>query len=145
MSSTNISVISGYVPKDAELTFSKAGFAFLNFSIPVKSQQKVGERYEDRTDWIDVKVLGKSAERLAKILLKGVFVVVTGKLQQETWEKDGQKRSKVVLLADNIALGPRQDGGGGARQQSGGDAGGYDGGGAGDFGDIPFAPVGDIG
>lgn len=140
MSSTNTACIDGYLGADSKLTYSQSGFAFLNFSIPVKSQIKNGEKWEDRTDWIDCKALGKRAEGLAKILKKGTFCVVSGRLQQEKWEdKDGGKRSKIVLLAENVSLGPKRDGGsggGGSHSDSGGDP-GYESGGPNED-DIPF-------
>jgi single-strand DNA-binding protein len=127
MSSTNIAVVDGYLGKDSELTYAQSGAAFLNFSIAAKSQQKGRDgNYTDRTDWIDVKAIGKRAEGLAKILKKGAFCVVSGRIQQETWEdrETGKKRSKLIVLADNVSLGPkpgeRSDRGYGAPRHSGG-------------------------
>ena len=153
--STNVVVIDGRIGKDPELR-QAGGTSFLNFSLAVSDQRKVRDEWQEQTHWIDVKVIGKRAEALGKFLAKGSFCVVSGKLQQETWEKDGQKRSKIVVLAENISLGPKQSGTGvGRPRQSpesapaddggGYDGGSYDGGGAGGSDDIPFGPVGDIG
>lgn len=120
MSSTNMAVIDGRLGKDAELRFSPSGFAFLRFSLAVSSQRKDGEKWTDHTDWIDCKVIGRRAEGLAKILVKGTFCVVSGRLQQETWEsKEGGKRSKIVLFAENVSLGPKPAGGGARDRDSG--------------------------
>lgn len=141
MSSTNMAAVDGYLGRDSELKFSQGGFAFLSFSVAVKSQRKVGEKWEDHTDWIDCKTIGKRAEGLAKILTKGTFCVVSGRLQQETWtDKDGGKRSKIVLFAENVSLGPKPANGGssrgGANEDHGGDE--YDPGPGDDMGDLPF-------
>ncbi len=145
MSSTNVAVVDGRLGRDSELKFSQSGFAFLSFSIAVSSQRKNGEKWEDHTDWIDCKVIGKRAEGLAKILVKGAFCVVSGRLQQETWEaKEGGKRSKIVLFAENVSLGPKPAGAGSLEQSVARDD-GDSGPGATNDDDIPFARVGDVG
>jgi len=148
MSSTNMAVVDGYLGKDSELKFANSGMAFLNFSVAVKSQRKSGEQWIDHTDWVDCKAIGKRAEGLAKILKKGAFCVVSGSLSQERWEdKDGGKRSKIVLFAENVSLGPKPAGGG-ERGRHSGDHGGSEsdhGPGAADFDDLPFNRIGDIG
>lgn len=113
MGDLNTTTITGRLGRDPDLKVTQSGFAILSFSVAVGSKQKTaGGEYKDRVDWIDVKVLGKRAEGLGKFLAKGAFVAVEGRLQQETWEaKDGGKRSKLVLLADEVQLGPKGDGG----------------------------------
>lgn len=112
MSNTNIVVIDGRVGRDPELRHSKSGAAFLEFSVAVgggRKDKNTGE-WVERTDWIDCLALGKSAEHLGRMLHKGSFVVVTGSLQQETWEKDGKKNSRIRVIVNNVQLGPRTGG-----------------------------------
>lgn len=76
-----------------------------NFRIAVKDRFK-----KDKTDFFSVDVWGKSAEIVEKYAPKGSYLVVEGRLQQDTWEtEDGQKREKVLIVADNVELGPKVD------------------------------------
>ncbi|HQK09656.1 MAG TPA: single-stranded DNA-binding protein, partial [Rectinema sp.] len=56
----------------------------------------------DEPHYFDIEFYGKSAEGLSKYLLKGRQVAVQGELRQDRWEKDGQQRSKVVIVAGTI-------------------------------------------
>lgn len=67
----------------------------------------------DKTTFMEVKIWNKQAELVEKYLSKGSFVIVSGRVEQENWEKDGQKRSKLVLVASNVELGPKVESGGG--------------------------------
>lgn len=109
MSSTNIVVIDGHLGSDPELRHSNGGASFLEFSVAVKGgrKDKATGAWVERADWIDCLALGASAEHLARMLRKGSFVVITGSLQQETWEKDGKKQSRVRVIVNNVQLGPR--------------------------------------
>lgn len=93
----------GNVSRDPELKFSGSGNAWVNFSIAVNEQKKDGDRWvDDGVTFIDCKAFGQFAENIAESITKGTRVVVEGSIKQENWETDGQKRSKLVLLIDNI-------------------------------------------
>ena len=66
----------------------------------------------DKTTFMDVKIWNKQAEVVEKYLAKGSFVILNGRIEQENWEKDGQKRSKLVLVANHVELGPKPPSGG---------------------------------
>lgn len=80
------------------------GNARLNFSIAVNRSVKKEEQYVDETSFFDVTVWGKFAENMKKFLTKGKQVCVSGSLKQDRWEKDGQKFSKVSVIAESIQL-----------------------------------------
>jgi single-strand DNA-binding protein len=61
--------------------------------------------------FFDVKAFGSQADNVAKYLQKGSQVAVAGTLEQQRWEKDGQKRSKVVIIADNVQFLGSKNGG----------------------------------
>ena len=87
------------------------GQARANVSIAVNSTKKNGDSYIDEVNYFDITVWGKMAESLKPYLVKGKQIAVEGHLKQDRWEKDGQKFSKVALVADNIQLlGGRNDG-----------------------------------
>ena len=134
MSSANVVVVSGNLGRDAELKITQSGFQILSFSVAVRSKMKKDDAWVDRTDWIDCKMLGKSAESLSRYLIKGTFLVCSGRLQQETWEKDGQKRSKTIVLVESVSFGPKQGGGSPSRKTGGMEPSNDNGGGD----DMPF-------
>lgn len=105
----------GRLGRDPELRYTQSGTAVANFSLAVTRPFN-----REETDWFDVTCWGKTAELAANHLQKGRQVGVAGRLQQDRWEQDGQKRSKVVVVANDLTfVGPKEDSGGGA-------GGGYD-------------------
>lgn len=102
--SINKVIISGNLTRQPELRQTNGGFSILSMGMAVndrRKNQQTGE-WEDYANFVDVTVLGKRAESLSRILNKGMKVVVEGKLRWSQWEKDGQKRSKLEVIADDI-------------------------------------------
>jgi single-strand DNA-binding protein len=64
-----------------------------------------GER-RDQAVFVDVEVYGKSAESLAQYKQKGAFILVDGRLRPHTWDKDGQRHSRLSVVADHVSFGP---------------------------------------
>lgn len=96
--------ISGNLTRDPELKASQGGTAILRFSVAVNDRRKnpsSGE-WEDVPNFIDCVVFGNRADALSKFLSKGTKVAIEGKLRYSTWEKDGQKRSKVEVVVDEV-------------------------------------------
>lgn len=110
MSNINHAVVAGNVTRDPELRATKGGTAVLGFGIACnesRKNQQTGE-WEDYPNFFEVTVFGTRAESLGKIIHKGMKVTVDGKLHYSSWEKDGQKRSKVEIVANEVELPPRQ-------------------------------------
>src|SRR5574344_2839743 len=97
-----------------ERSFAYVGngqMARANVSIAVNHSVKKGDQWEDEVSYFDVTIWGKTAENLKPYLLKGKQIAVDGALKQDRWEKDGQKFSKVTIVADNVQLlGGKSDG-----------------------------------
>lgn len=96
--------ISGNLGQDAELRQTQSGMAVLGFSVCVndrRKNQRTGE-WEDRPNWVDCTMFGNRAQGIAPYLSKGCKVAVDGRLSQSTWEKDGQRRSKLEVIVDEI-------------------------------------------
>ena len=117
MSINSVSV-SGNIGR-CELRVTASGSSVLTFSVAVNERVKKGDEWEDYTNWVDCVVFGKRAESLDRILTKGMKVAVTGRLRYSSWEKDGKRRSKLEVIANDVDLMQRRDGDG-----SGGSAGG---------------------
>lgn len=102
----NRAVISGNLTRDPELRSTAGGMAVLQFSVAVNERRKNGQtgEWEDYPNYIDCTVFGKRAEALGRMLAKGAKVAVEGKLRWSQWEKDGQKRSRIDVIADEVEL-----------------------------------------
>ena len=118
MLSINRVLITGRLTRDPETKYLPSGQALTNLGIAVnrRFQDKSGE-WRDDTMFIDVETWGKTAERAAETLKKGQPVFVEGRLKQDTWERDGQKQSKIRITADVVkgfdaSRGGSGDGGG---------------------------------
>lgn len=103
--------ITGNLGRDPELRYTTNGTAICDLSIAVKDfATSNGEKIE-KTYWFNARIIGKLAESANAHLAKGRKVGVSGKLTQDTWEKDGQKHSIVRILAREVEfLSPKQNG-----------------------------------
>lgn len=84
--------------------YTTGGTARLNISIAVNRREKRKGEWADRVSYFDVTIWGKTAENIKQYLTKGKQIAVEGYLDQQRWEKDGQKYSKVCIIADNVQL-----------------------------------------
>lgn len=80
------------------------GQARANVSIAVNRSRKNGEQWVDEVNYFDITIWGKTAENLKPYLTKGKMIAVDGYLKQDRWEKDGQKMSKVSIVANSVQL-----------------------------------------
>ena len=100
-----VTTIVGNVTRDAELRYTKSGLSVGSFSVAVSERQKGanGEWEDGEPSYYDVTCFRLLGESVAETIAKGDRVIVTGKLRQSRWEKDGEKRSKIEVLADDVA------------------------------------------
>lgn len=109
--SINVVNISGNLTRDSELRRTTGGTAILGFGVAVndrRKNQQTGE-WEDYPNFVDCTMFGTRAEKLAGMLTKGAKVCILGKLRYTSWEKDGQKRSKIEVIVDDIELMSRRE------------------------------------
>lgn len=102
--SINKVVISGNLTRDPELRQTANGFPVLGFGVAVndrRKNQQTGE-WEDYPNFIDCTMFGARAESVSRFLSKGSKVAIEGKLRWSQWERDGQKRSKIEVVVDEI-------------------------------------------
>ena len=100
----NAVMLAGNATRDAELTFAGSGMAITSFGLAYNTRKQVNGEWEDGDpQFFDVKVFGKMAENVAESIRKGMRVSVTGRLQQSSWEKDGERKSKIEIVADTVA------------------------------------------
>jgi single-strand DNA-binding protein len=106
MNDLNNVVLTGRVTRDVELKYTTNGSAVANFSIAVNEGVKQPNgQWEDKGNFFDVSLWGKSAETLTRFLTKGKRITVQGRLRQQTWQdQEGRSRSKVIVNAQFVQL-----------------------------------------
>lgn len=96
--------ISGNLTRDPEMRALRNGTQVLSFSVAVNDRRKnpqTGE-WEDYPNFVDCTMFGTRAEAVGRYLSKGTKVAIEGKLRYSSWEKDGQRRSKLEVIVDEI-------------------------------------------
>ena len=115
-------ILVGNLGKDPELSYLPSGQSVAKFSLATSRsyKDKNGELKEE-TEWHNIVAWGKLGEICAQYLSKGRQAYVEGRIQSRTWEgRDGQKRTSVDIVADNVVLlGGRGEGSGSPREGPG--------------------------
>lgn len=93
----------GYISRDLELKTTQSNISILNFNIAVKRQftNADGDR---ETDFFNVVAFRKTAEIIVQFCKKGSQIGISGRLQQRSYEVEGQMRYVVEVVADNITF-----------------------------------------
>jgi single-strand DNA-binding protein len=116
MASFNRVVLVGNLTRDPELRYIPSGTAVSEIGLAVNDRVKKNDQWVDETTFVDVTLWGRTAEVANEYLSKGSNILIEGRLKLDTWEKDGQKRSKLRVVAEKMQmLGGKGEGGGGAR------------------------------
>lgn len=102
--SINSVTLSGNLTRDFEVRTTASGTPVGSVGIAVNDRRKNGQtgEWEDHANFFDLVMYGSRSEKIAQYLTKGTHVTVSGKLQHRQWEKDGQRRSKVEVVIDDI-------------------------------------------
>ena len=97
--SINKAVISGNIGTEPQLRQTAGGSSVLGFTMAVNDRKRNPQsgEWEDYANWVPVTMFGNRAASLSQYLHKGMKVAVEGKLHYSSWEKDGQKRSKLEV------------------------------------------------
>ena len=106
MSNGNHVSIVGNLTRDPELRFTPSGQATATFGVAVNRrwQNRQNQEWEESTSFFDVVCWGQLAENAAQSLSKGTRVLVSGRLDQRSWETaEREKRSKIEITADEVA------------------------------------------
>lgn len=97
--------ITGNLTREPELRATQGGTAVLSFGIAVNDRRKNSSgQWEDVPNFFECVIFGNRATSLSDILTKGMKVAIAGKLHYSSWEKDGQKHSKVDIIANDIEI-----------------------------------------
>ena len=102
--SINRVILAGNLTREPEVRSTASGMTIVSFGIAVNERVKNGDNWEDRPNYFDCVFFGTRAEKVSQYISKGSKVAIEGKLRYSQWEKDGQKRSKVEVVVDEIEL-----------------------------------------
>jgi single-strand DNA-binding protein len=124
--SFNQVTLMGNLTRDPDLRQIPSGQSVCSFSLALNRSFKGSDgQWQDATDFVDVVAWGPLGERVAQYVTKGRPVLVSGRLQSRQWEQEGQKRSKLEVVANDVTfLGGREGEGGGGNGNSGNNGGG---------------------
>ena len=107
MSSVNKVILIGNVGSDPDVRYLDRGVAIANFNLATTERgytMQNGTQVPDKTDWHAIVLWRNLAEWAERNIRKGMKLYVEGKLQTRTWEKDGQRRNKTEVIAENIQI-----------------------------------------
>ncbi len=102
----NTCTIIGNLTRDPEIRYTPSGATVATFGVAVNRRwrNRQTNEWEEQVSFFDVKCWSQMAENVAESIHRGTRVIVTGRLEQRSWETDnGEKRSKVEIIADEIA------------------------------------------
>lgn len=104
MASQNLNrvCITGNLTRDPELRTLASGMSVCKLGVAVNGRRKEAGEWIDAPNFFDVTVWGAQGENAARYLVKGRPVAIDGRLEWSQWEKDGQKRSKVEIVAESV-------------------------------------------
>jgi single-strand DNA-binding protein len=109
MTSFNKVILMGNLTRDPEVRYTPNGIAVASFAIAVNRKYKQGDETKEEVSYIDIVVFGKQAESCGQYINKGDSVLIDGRLQQRRWEtEEGQKRSKVEVVAQSVNFMPKR-------------------------------------
>lgn len=113
--------ITGNLTRDPELRATAGGTQVLSFGVAVNDRRRNAQtgEWEDYPNFVDCTMFGTRAEAVSRFLAKGNKVAIEGKLRYSSWERDGQRRSKLEVIVDEIEFMSSRGG------QGGYDQGGY--------------------
>ena len=103
--SFNQVILMGNLTRDPELRQIPSGQSVCSFSLALNRSYKNSEgEWQEATDYVDVVAWAGLGERVAQYVTKGRPVLVSGRLQSRSWEQDGQKRSKLEVIAQDVTF-----------------------------------------
>ena len=133
MASFNKVILMGNMTRDPEVRYTPGGTAVSETGLAVNARRKDAKgEWVDETTFVDVTLWGRQAEIAGEYLTKGSPILVAGRLKLDSWEEDGQKRSKLRVVCENMRmLGGKGGGGRGGASGPPPDESEFDGGGGG--------------
>jgi single-strand DNA-binding protein len=102
MNQQNLVILEGNACRDAEIKKTANGALIGKMSLAVNRYYKSGENFEKEVSFFDVDCFGEVARLCGEKVKKGSEIRVTGRLKQNRWEQEGQKRTAVIVVAEHV-------------------------------------------
>ncbi len=103
--SVNQVILMGNLTRDPELRQTPTGQSVCSFGLALnRSYRDAGGEWKEATDFVDIVAWANLGDRVAQYLTKGRRCLVIGRLQYRSWEQDGQKRSKLDVVANDVTF-----------------------------------------
>jgi len=118
MASYNRVVLMGNLTRDVELRYTASGTAVTDITIAVNERVKRNDQWTEEANFFEVTLWGRTAEIAGEYLSKGSSILIEGRLRQDRWEQDGQKKSKVKVIGERMQMLGAPKGGGGSNGSS---------------------------
>lgn len=101
----NVVALVGRLTRPCDMRYSANGFAICSFTLAInKNRRNADGTWSEQAHFIDCSYFGKAAEAVSQYLGKGQQVSIQGSLEQQHWETNGQKRSKIVVIVNSLTL-----------------------------------------
>jgi len=118
MAGYNAVILVGNLTRDPELKYIPSGTAVCDLGLAINDKRKNAKgEYVEETVFVDVTVWARTAEVACEYLKMGSQVLIEGRLKLDTWEKDGQKRSKLKVIGERMQMLGSKGGGHAGPQQ----------------------------
>ncbi|MEE2827164.1 MAG: single-stranded DNA-binding protein [Planctomycetota bacterium] len=104
MASFNRVILVGNITRDIELRYTPQGTAVTDIGLAVNDRVKKQGEWVDETTFVDITLWGRTAEVAGEYLSKGSPVLIEGRLKLDSWEQDGQKRSKLKIIGERMQM-----------------------------------------
>jgi single-strand DNA-binding protein len=112
-------ILIGNLTADPEVRYTPQGTPVCNLRVASNTKFKQGDQMKEETLFISAVLFGKSGEAIAKYTTKGSPVLIEGRLRENSWEKDGQKKSRMEIIANTVKMLSR---GSGRKEDTSGDS-----------------------
>ena len=100
---SNSITLTGNLTRDPELRFTTGGRGVASFGLAVNRRYQVNGEWQEQVSFFNIVCWGDLGENVAATLTKGSRCIVSGRLEQRSWEtNDGEKRSVVEVIADEV-------------------------------------------
>lgn len=118
--SVNQVILMGNLTRDPEVRQTPNGQTVCSFGLALNRSYKGADgNWQEATDFVDIVAWAQLGERISQYLHKGSRVLVQGRLQYRSWDQDGQKRSKLDVVANDVTFLDGRDGDGGGTSGGG--------------------------
>lgn len=104
-------ILIGRLTRDPEVRYTPSGLPVTSFSLAVNTRSKQGDDLKEEVLFIDCVIFGKQAESSGQYLNKGSLTLVEGRLRERKWEYEGQKKSKMEVIVNNVRFLQRKESG----------------------------------